>query len=301
MGSAADIRGHHMAQGKVLFSSVQHAEVEGVMRNWTAIVAMLLTSASPALVCAQERPSETASSDRSWTRIGLYGFFVSIEGDVRYAGIEADVDVSFSDILDNLDAGFMGIAEHRRGRWSFFIDLAYLDLSESGGASVRGPLGMAQGTVTADVKFQEVLLEGFVGYRVLDNDLEVGRFGVDALVGARYNWLNAELGDEVSVFGLTENSDRERDQQWADGVFGIRAEYRADANWSLSGWADYGIGTDSHSYHLTAFVNYQFDNGVELSGGYRHYHMQYEKGSGSSKVELDLDYTGPMVGLTYTF
>lgn len=271
------------------------------MRYLNIIVAMLLSSASPVLVCAQEQSSETASSDRPWTRIGMYGFLTSIDGDVGFRGVEADVDVSFSDILDNLDAGFMGFAEHRRGPWSFIVDLAYLDVSETGGTSVSGPVGLGQGTVTAEVEFQQTLLEGFVGYRALDFGLEDGRISVDALAGARYNKLKVELSDEVSVFGLTEARDREGDEEWVDGVFGIRAEYRADANWSLSGWADYGIGDDSHSYQLMSFVHYHFDNGVAIGGGYRFYHMQYETGSGSSRVEFDLDYSGPMLGLAYRF
>ncbi len=271
------------------------------MRYWIVIVAMLLSSASPVLVGAEEQSSETASSDAPWTRIGVYGFLTSIEGDVGYRAVEADIDVSFSDILDNLDIGFMGFAEHRRGKWSFIADLAWLDISESGGTRVTGPLGMGQGTVSAEVEFQQVLLEGFVGYQALDYDLEDGQISVDALAGARYNWLNVELSDDVSVFALPSASDREKDQQWVDGVFGIRAGYRANAGWSLLGWADYGIGDDSDSYQLASFVNYQFDNGVELSGGYRHYHMKYKTGSGSSRVKFDLDYSGPMLGLSYTF
>ena len=195
----------------------------------------------------------------------------------------------------------MAIARHRRGRWSFAADVAYLDIAKSGAQNVTGPLGLVQGTVKADIEFQQLLLEVPVGYRFLDRDLEHGRISVDALAGPRYNWIEAELGTEVSVLGLTAASDRERDEEWVDGLFGFRAEYQANARWSLSGWADYGIGADSHSYHWAAFVNYRFRNGLELSAGYRQYHMYYKTGSGSSRVKFDLDYYGPMVGLTYTF
>ena len=271
------------------------------MRYGTVVVAMLLSSASADLVCAQEQSSETSPSDKPSTRIGLYGFLPTIKGDVGFRGVEADIDISKSDLLDDLDSAFMALAEHRRGRWSLIADLAYLDISQSGGQRVTGPLGLVQGTVRADIEFQQVLFESGVGYRVLDHDLEHGRISVDALAGARYNWIEAELGAEVSVLGLTAASDREGDEQWVDGIFGFRAEYRANARWSLSGWADYGLGTDSHSYQLASFVNYQFHNGLMLSGGYRQYHMHYTTGSGSSRLEFDLDYTGPMVGLTYTF
>ena len=180
-------------------------------------------------------------------------------------------------------------------------DIAYLDISDSGKQDFTGPLGLVQGTVKADIEFQQLLLEVPVGYRVLDRELEHGRISVDAQAGPRYNWIKVELGAEVSVLGLTSASDRERTEQWVDGLFGFRAEYLANARWSLSGWADYGIGADSHSYHWATFVNYLFGDGLELSGGFRQYHMDRTTGSGSSRLKIDLDYTGPMLGLTYTF
>lgn len=262
---------------------------------------MLLSSASADLLCAQEQSSETSPSDKPWTRIGLYGYLVSIDGDVDFRGLDADIDVSLHDILDNLDSTFMGFVEHRRGPWSFIFDAVYLKLSESGDTSISGPLGLGQATISAEVEFKQTLLEGFIGYRALDYDLERGRIGVDALAGARYNRLDVELSSDVSVFGLTASGDRERDEDWVDGVLATRAVYRSNAGWSLSGWADFGLGDDSHSYQLASFLNYNFDNGLTLSGGYRYYHLKYETGSGSSRFEYDLDYHGPMVGLTFTF
>jgi len=48
-------------------------------------------------------------------------------------------------------------------------------------------------------------------------------------------------------------------------------------------------------------VNYKYENNVKLFGGYRHYHFEYKDGSGTSRFEIDADYSGPMFGVTYRF
>ena len=67
------------------------------------------------------------------------------------------------------------------------------------------------------------------------------------------------------------------------------------------GSTDIGEGSDSSSYQLAGFANYRFDNNIRLFGGYRHYHFEFEDGAGSSRIGLDLDFSGPMLGLSYRF
>ena len=40
-----------------------------------------------------------------------------------------DVDIPFSDILENLDFAAMGVAEAHNGTWGVFVDLNYTNLS----------------------------------------------------------------------------------------------------------------------------------------------------------------------------
>ena len=107
---------------------------------------------------------------------------------------------------------------------------------------MTGPIGVIPATVTAKPEFEQLLLEGFVGYRALDYMLGDGRIGVDGLLGARYNKIGAELSAQVAVLGLVTAADRERDEDWVDGVIGVRAQYDAGAGWGVSAWADFGKG-----------------------------------------------------------
>ena len=46
-------------------------------------------------------------------------------------GAGDSLDVSFSDVFDNLETGFMGAFEARKGKWLVLTDLIYLDVSAS--------------------------------------------------------------------------------------------------------------------------------------------------------------------------
>ena len=145
------------------------------------------------------------------------------------------------------------------------------------------------------------MTEGFVGYRVFEQDRGDARLGIDVLGGARYTSLEVDLGVQVSLLGLTASASRNRTEDWADGVVGVRAQYGGSRGWGATGWADIGKGSDSSSYQLAGFVNYRFENNVNLFGGYRHWNFKWEDGSGASFIELDIEFSGLMFGVSYRF
>jgi len=98
------------------------------------------------LVCVM---LNTVHAEENWTEIGIYGMMAAIEGDMQVGNVTSDMDVSFSDILDNLDMGFMGFAEHRRGKWSFIGDAVYMKLSADDTTAVNPVLSV---TFDAEVK-----------------------------------------------------------------------------------------------------------------------------------------------------
>lgn len=237
-----------------------------------------------------------AQAQENWTEIGIYGFLTQIEGPVRINNVKVDLDISFNDILDNLDMGFMGFVEHRRGRWSFIGDVAYLDVS-----SVKHRVRNRITSTTLDVKASEVMAEGFIGYRVLEQDHGDAQFGLDLLGGARYNKLEVELDDRAFFLGLTSSSDRNPERDWVDGVVALRAEYVHNNGWGVHGWADIGNGSDSSSYQLFGIVSYRFKNKISIRCGYRLYSYEFSGRSRGIKFKADLDYPGPMIGVSYRF
>ena len=246
----------------------------------------------------QHQPEESFDNhdDHIWTEIGIYGFLVGIYGDARIGDVTVDVDISFSDLLDMLDMGAMFYVDHRRGNWSFIVDLAYLDISDDKAIALNRFL-----SVELDVEFQQLLVEGFVGYRVFDRDYGKSRLGIDVLGGARYNHFEVDLDTRASLLGLTTSASRNKKKDMLDGVIGGRVQYGQDRGWAVSGWADIGEGSDSNSYQLFGMLSYKFENNIRVVAGYRYYHLKYDKGSGASRRGIDLDYKGPVLGVSYTF
>ncbi len=116
-------------------------------------------------------------SDREWqNNVVFYGLAASISGDARLGPIEQPVDVSFGDILDNLQMGFMGAYRVNNERFSVTADLIYLALGNSKDTRLisRADLDMLVFDVTAGYRFSPVA-EVFGGLRVSDFSTKIGR------------------------------------------------------------------------------------------------------------------------------
>ena len=245
------------------------------------------------LCCVMLTP---AHAQEKWTEVGIYAHMVGIEGDATVGNVTTDVDVSFSDILDNLDFGFMGFVEHRRGKWSFIGDVAYLNVSPEKTRS-----GTPVSSLTLDAEVDQTFAEAFVGYRVFERNKGEAQFGIDLLGGARYNKIAFELDATATLLGLTTSASRNPSEDWVDGVVAIRVQYGHDNGWGVSALADIGDGSDSSSYQLMGIVSYRFKNNIRVFGGYRLYNLEYTGDTGGRRFDLDLDYTGPMFGVAYRF
>jgi hypothetical protein len=250
----------------------------------------VLFGGAPVTVAAQEAAQE------NWTEVGIYVFMMGIEGDATLGNVTSDVDVSFNDILDNLDLGFNGFVEHRRGKWSFIGDVAYMKLSAE---ETRSRTSVS--SLTLDAEFEQTVGEAFVGYRVFEQNQGKSQFGIDLLGGARYNELAFELDTRASLLGLTSSASRNAEEDWVDGVVAARVQYGHENGWGVSAWADIGDGSDSSSYQLMGIVSYRFKNNIRVFGGYRLYHLEYTSDIGGRRFDVDLDYTGPMIGVAYRF
>jgi hypothetical protein len=66
-----------------------------------------------------------------------------LDGTVGVHGTTADIDASFSDILEDLDAGFMGLFTAQKGPWSFGLEVVYMKLESEASGGVTGPGGVA--------------------------------------------------------------------------------------------------------------------------------------------------------------
>ncbi len=78
-----------------------------------------------------------AASPRWELSVTPYLWATALKGDVGVGRIDADVDASFDDILDNLNFALMLSLEARKGRFGLLSDTVYANL-EDNAATARG-------------------------------------------------------------------------------------------------------------------------------------------------------------------
>ena len=89
-------------------------------------------------------------------RIGLPGWLAGVQGDFGIAGLVADQDVQFTDILKRLDMIAAGSLYARYHHWEIFADGEYLKLADT--EPLRGFL-----FESASIALKSAFAEGFSG------------------------------------------------------------------------------------------------------------------------------------------
>jgi opacity protein-like surface antigen len=228
---------------------------------------------------AVTQTAENSNANHWQYEITPYLFGAGLDGKVgvstRIGDVTADVDASFSDILENLDSGFMALFEARKGKWMYVFEGVYFKLKDERASSWQGPLGNTN-TGSLDATVTEQIYQLTVGYRALDD-----RTKVDVLGAARYTQLDVDLnlafttGADLLPDGSRGTS---KTQSWWDPVIGVRVLRPFAEAWTFVGYADiggFGVGSDL-TYQLLAGVNWQFANRWTAKAGYRHLYQDYD-------------------------
>jgi hypothetical protein len=149
------------------------------------LVAVAFFAAAP-LQAGQEIVSSkeiTSPEPERWHfEISSPGFLAGLDGTVGLNGIDADVDVDFDQILENLDMVFAVRLEANKGRFGLYGELIYLSLSD--GAQLRDRL-----VNNVRVEVDEYLADAGVSWRLVDNP----RYSIDLVAGTRYTKLEQGL------------------------------------------------------------------------------------------------------------
>ncbi len=113
----------------------------------------------------------------------LFLGMAGIDGDVTVKGVKSDVDLTFSDIWENLDFGGEVHVEAWRGRWGIFLDPTFLKLSADGHTNRR-----LVGRIDVGVDLKEWFVE-FGGLYTLGRwplGMNGKKLSLDVLGGGRY-------------------------------------------------------------------------------------------------------------------
>jgi hypothetical protein len=224
-----------------------------------------------------------ASKDWEFSLAPMYLWAVAIEGEQTVKGNKVDLDVSFSDIWDNLNGAlifhFEGIYKRR---WGFLTDLNYIVLNPEQSTPI--------GNIAVD--FTEILFELAGFYRI-----NKGAHTIDGLGGLRYTSMDVNL----DLPGPLPNIDQRED--WVDPYVGLRWQWKFAERWKTDLRGDiggFGIGSD-FTWNLVGLVDYKPWEHVSLFGGYRALYQDYSTGSGDNKFAFDATMYGPILGFNITW
>jgi len=234
------------------------------------------------MVTALPAKAETDSDQDGWKFAGsAYLWAAGVKG-TDMAGDE--IDVSFTDVLDSLDGGLMGILTAQKGRWALLADIIYLSIHQETSSNTN-LIGIPS-KIDVDVKMKGYVSTLGVAYRVIDDE----GTSLDLMAGARYFKLDLDL--DADVGGSKVKSSDSGDV--LDGIIGTQVLLNLNDRWYLSCYADVGTGDSKLTWQVWPGIGYRFEK-VELVAGYRH--LAWESDDGDT-IE-DINFSGPMLGVKF--
>lgn len=231
---------------------------------------------SVAVALAWCAPAAAQSSQSDWqVTMSPYLMGASMSGTAGLRGREAELEMSASDIFANLQFGFMGMLEARKGHWGFGGDIIWMAL----GTTVR--------EINAD--FNQGAF-AFYGLRALGP-------AADLNVGLRLNTLEGTL--DFKRLGV----DVAQDKAWIDPFVGITLRSSTGRRIGLRVYGEvggFGMGSD-FAWQLFPSVGIGLTERASLDLGYRWLDVDYDSGEGNERFVWNMLSQGPVVGFSFRF
>lgn len=229
-------------------------------------------------VQAQDFPS-----DPDW-KITAYLWTMALDGEVGIGPIVADIDLSFSDLLEALNYG--GAVAFRRdwGRNVFVADVSYYSLSPD---DVTTPLG---GSISTDLKMP--LLQFYCGRKTAFGDGYAGW-----LIGARYMEMDTKLTWKPNLPVSVERV-RRASPDFTDFLVGGFYQKPIGEKWNLNLQGDIGVGGSDHSWNAQIFFQRNLQSGNAVILGFRATDIDFEDKLPNDQL---FKYDALMTGLTIGF
>jgi hypothetical protein len=222
----------------------------------------------------------------------------SLDGHVlgsNLGDVSVSTDVGPNDYLENLKFGAMVTGEVRKGDWSAFTDIIYIDFGDQR-SKVRNITGLEGRALSSIQRNATTSLSATVwtlaGARTLVRKPEGN---LDLLAGFRYVGIDTELKLNIigsdGVVDIHSRSSRNL-TEW-DGIVGVKGQIRlGEGRWYLPYYLDVGAGSSNWTWQALLGVGYAFDWG-EVNLSIRNLSYDF-----SGKHDADLRMTGPTLGAT---
>jgi hypothetical protein len=259
-----------------------------------------------------------------------YGWMINVNGDVTARGHTADINEDFFQIVEKSDSllAWMSFFEARRGRFSFFTDLVWMDLGVPGHFQIKkSPLGRFDRATLdirgkAQVDYESTIIQSGITYEIARwQGAAPGRYtALDLLGSARY-WnqevdvslhLTGTLTVDFEKLGLKFQKSRSvavarsNDLEWVDPVVGARLRHQMAPGKELRLEGDvggFGAGSD-FSWQVVGTYGFDvncFGKPLHTVIGYRALAVDYSETGRHGKDGLDFVQHGPVMGITLTW
>ena len=223
-----------------------------------------------------------AQAEESWEfEVTPYLWAAGMSGSTGPEDLVADIDMSFSDVLENLDGGFILHMQATKGQWNTWFDYVRLDIAADGEVLIFDiDMGMSQTLAEAGVAYQlqatgPISLIGGLRYMNVDTNI---KFKVPPIDGRR----KVSFGDD-----------------WVDPFIGLRGNWEINDKWSIGARGDvggFGVGSDL-TWAAQAAAKYQFGEKWSFKFGYRHMDFDYD----DNGFVFDMAESGLLIGAGYQF
>ena len=209
--------------------------------------AALAATLAAGLVGSPAEAEDAAPTVVPWDlSVTPYLWATSLDGNAGVGRTNPDVDVSFSDILKNLNGAVMVDLELRKGRFGLMSDTVYANL-EDDASTAQDRLEVE---TTANMLIQGLAATYRVGTWQLAEFAQAGPLAltVDPYAGIRYTYLNIQLKGKLDLpaLGVDARRTTEGDEHWVDPIVGLRTVWTLGERLSLILAGDVG-GTSRNS------------------------------------------------------
>ena len=272
-----------------------------LFRTLTTLAVLGLAAASPAISHASDAV-DPYDGDWHFTLtpyLWLPNLNATLDGYALGSNLgdfRVDSEIGPNDYLENLKFGAMVNGEVRKGDWSAFTDVIYIDSGDerSKVRNLRGLDGQTMSTIDRNAKTSlSATVWTLAGARTL---VQQPTFKLDLLAGFRYVQIASEL--KLNITGtdgiLDTNTRSSRDLTEWDGILGVKGQIRlGEGRWFMPYYLDVGTGSSNWTWQALLGVGYAFGWGdINLSIRSLSYDF-------NDKYDADLRMTGPTLGATF--
>ena len=244
----------------------------------TLLVSLSVWAAAPA--AAQGQPPD------GWkVSVVPYLMGAAMSGTTAVAGQELDIEMSASDIFENLQFGAMGIVAARKGNWGLGGDAIWMALGANGTAP--GPLGL---TGSADMSQGAF---AFYGLRRLAPY-------ADLTFGGRVNYLSTNLRVNTPLQVRSVDGSK----TWFDPMVGLQLRTpESGQRWHAQVYTEiggFGVGSD-FAWQVFPTVGVNLAKSASIEFGYRWLDLDYSSGEDLTLFTYDVLTQGPVMGFAFRF